>query len=558
MAEIREPAIESKTVTNSSANSVAIIASSSNSLATALLDELRKFQQDRNWHLCDTRFCSQDAVRIFIPSSTTRDGLIPNLAEARPVFEKAAAEGCGQFVLLSSALVYGTGPGRQHLVDEEYFSLRNASRISGAWNSLESLAQQTLDGLALTILRPAITLGSPTLFSRLLSRRFVLSLPGHDPSLQLLSLSDLAAAVVCVIKANKPGIFNVAPDGVVPMHAAIRLSGGVRVPIPRTLRRIIIGTEALEFCRYSWTVSNAKIKEQLGFTPRRSSAAALLEFRGRKLDSEPEFDEFGMDKGYIRFYGESVFKFLSQYYWRVESRGMEHIPLQGRAILAGMHRGFMPWDGVMALHTVVRATGRYPRFLTHPGLLKFPFIANFITKLGGVIASQESADRVLGSGELLGIFPEGIQGAFTLYRNAYKLHAFGRDAFVKLALRHRAPIIPFVTVGSAETFPVFARIKSRRWTHYSSWPCIPITPTFPLLPVPLPSKWHTLFLPPISVDQYPPEAAEDGEVVKAISLEVRTKMQQALDEILSRRRSIFFGSVFERNSRRAQKKPGAV
>ena len=214
---------------------------------------------------------------------------------------------------------------------------------------------------------------------------------------------------------------------------------------------------------------------------------ALLQLRGNGAErrTTAEFDLFGMDKDYILFYGKTLFKFLSEFYWRIEDRGMEYIPAEGRALLVGMV-GFMPFDGVMALHTIVKKTGRYPRFLTHPGLLKFPFLANFMTKLGGVVACQESADRVLENNEVLGIFLEGIHGAFSLYRDAYKLQGFGRDAFVKLALRHRAPIVPFVTVGSAEIFPIFGKIKSRRWTRYADWPFIPITPTFPLEPVPLP------------------------------------------------------------------------
>jgi hypothetical protein len=47
------------------------------------------------------------------------------------------------------------------------------------------------------------------------------------------------------------------------------------------------------------------------------------------------------------------------------------------------------------------------------------------------------------------------------------------------------------------------------------------------------------------VDQeYPPEAAQDASVVKAISQEVRARMQQAVDDMVRRRRSIFFGSIF--------------
>ena len=107
-------------------------------------------------------------------------------------------------------------------------------------------------------------------------------------------------------------------------------------------------------------------------------------------------------------------------------------------------------------------------------------------------------------------------------------------------------IVPFVTVGSAEIFPIFGRLKWRFWTRYTEWPYFPITATFPLLPLPLPSKWHTQFLPPIHIEQqYPPEAAQDKNVVKAISMEVRRQMQQAVDEMLQRRRSIFFGSIFK-------------
>lgn len=256
-------------------------------------------------------------------------------------------------------------------------------------------------------------------------------------------------------------------------------------------------------------------------------------------------DDFGMDRDYIDSCGKTLFNFLCRYYWRIETRGLEHVPLHGGAVLAGTHRGFMPWDAIMALHLIVRSTGRVPRFLCHPGLLKFPVIANFITRLGGVLACRENADRILAADELLGVLPEGVEGAFSLYRDAYKLSSFGRDDFVKMALRRRVPIVPFVIVGNAEILPMFARIKSRWWTKHFEWPYVPIS-TFPVVPVPLPSKWHIRFLAPINVQQnYSPEAARDRSVVKTISLNVRTSMQGALDEMVARRRSIFFGSIFE-------------
>ena len=64
--------------------------------------------------------------------------------------------------------------------------------------------------------------------------------------------------------------------------------------------------------------------------------------------------------------------------------------------------------------------------------------------------------------------------------------------------------------------------------------------------IPLPSKWHTLFLEPVEVDDYPPEAAGDRATVQAISARVRERMEAAFAEMLARRKSIWWGSVFDR------------
>jgi 1-acyl-sn-glycerol-3-phosphate acyltransferase len=257
-----------------------------------------------------------------------------------------------------------------------------------------------------------------------------------------------------------------------------------------------------------------------------------------------EPDEFGLDCEYIARWSKVIFPFLCDHYWRIEVEGMEHVLRQGAAVLAGIHRGFVPWDAIMALYLIRRATGRVPRFLSHPGLFRFRLIADFVVKMGGVLACRESAARVLKTGQLLGVYPEGARAAFSRYRDAYTLKSFGRHDFVKMALSHSVPILPFVNVGSAEALPVFAQIKSRHWTRYADWPCIPIS-TFPMLPVPLPSKWHIRFLPPVDCTALPDNEA----TAKQISHSIREQMQRAIDEMLRRRRSIFFGSVFDGKSR---------
>jgi 1-acyl-sn-glycerol-3-phosphate acyltransferase len=502
-----------------------------------------------------------DAV-VYLPS-LLECGTIPDLAEAAAVFRLYNEVQVARFVLVSSAAAYGASYRNSGLLSESSPVSTDKRGVASQWVRLEGSAKKLFKQEGqLTILRCATLLSrqSANPIARDLTRRAVLTMPGHDPCIQLVDAHDLAQAVGCVLHSAAGGVFNVASDGVMPWRQALRRSGIRAVRTPRTLLRLghLASTRNranyLDYQRYPWTVSNARIKE-LGFRPVKSTIEALTEFQTsiskKKIPDlgSWNFDDFGMDKAYIDAYGRTLFRFLARVYWRIEASGIQHIPEQGRGVLAGLHRGFMPFDGVMALHLISTNTGRYPRFLVHPGLVKFPFLANFMTKLGGIIACQRNAAYVLEREELLGVFPEGIRGAFVRYSRAYQVQDFHRDAFVKMALRHRAPIIPFVTVGSAEIFPVLGEIKSKWWTKYTDWPSFPITPTFPVFPLPLPSKWHTRFLPAMHVEQeFPASAAGNPEIVRAISRTVRERMQEAIDEMLQKRRSVFFGSIFPANA----------
>jgi 1-acyl-sn-glycerol-3-phosphate acyltransferase len=480
----------------------------------------------------------------------------------------------------------------------------------------------------LIVLRPAAVCApdGEDFLCALLRARVAVVPAGYDPSVQLLAGADLAAAVRRATEEGDEGVegeadggskvlapgrnggaevYYVAPAGVVPVRAALRLAGGVRLAVPFALQRLlralparlgwVAPIEQVAYLRHTSTVSGRKIRDELGFSPRQGSVEALLDAlppgrRSRRpagatgvpppaaapatrpgevggaparpavsavsavpaLPAVPElppiaaFDDYGMSKPYIAAYGRTLFHFLHRYYWRIEVAGLEHVPRAGRAVLVGVHRGFMPWDGVMALHTLVRSTGRYPRFLIHPTLVKFPYLANYMTKLGGLFACQENADWVLGQDELLGMFPEGIQGAFTMYRDAYRLGKFGRDEYVKMALRNRAPLVPFVTAGSAEIYPILGKLEWRWFRRFMEWPFLPLCPNFPLPGLPLPTKWHTRFLAPLPIERsYGPEAADDAAAVREISAEVRARIQDALDSMRRRRRSIFVGSIFD-------------
>lgn len=510
---------------------------------------------------------------VYRPPLAGRRDSRPDLADAER-FAEACARGGVRVVLLSSAAAHPPSHHNTGYLDEDERPSTDHP-IALAWRELERRVAERL--LGLTILRPApvAVRDGQDYLNRLLRGRAAMVPAGYDPALQILSPEDLAEAVRRAVESGSSGTWHVAPAGAVPVRGALRLAGVRRVAVDAELQRPFRALASrlgwsdppaqLDLLRHSSTVSGAKIARDLGFVPRKTSAEAVRDSfggKGGEQASAPDFDPFGLDEGYIDAYGRTLFRFLHDRYWRIEWRGLEHVPREGRAVLTGVHRGFMPWDGVMALHLLRRETGRIPRFLIHPCLIKFPFLANYMTKLGGIVACQQNADWVLEREGLLGMFPEGIGGAFTMYRDAYKLGRFGRDEYVKMALRNRAPIVPFVTVGSAEIYPILLRVDSKLVRRVLEWPYLPVTPTFPLPGLPLPSKWHTRFLEPVPVhEQHPPEAADDPRIVRRISEEVRARMEEAIREMLERRKSIFFGSVFggeERAGREAGRREDAA
>ena len=504
-------------------------------------------------------------VVVYLGSTLGARAWAPSVEEAGTAFAAIAESGTHRAIVVSSAAISPPRHVHPGMVPEVRRAARGFNPVSDGWSEFEAEAQRWLQGLELTVLRPAATPTSDgrDYFSRLLRSSFATSFAGYDPPLQLLSAEDLGRAIATAVLSAEGGVFNVAPAGVIPSLEVFSCAGTVRLPLPTWVQRLgrwllapfgLASMAEAERLRYSSTVSGSKIERELDFRPQYSSAQVARSLgRGESLESVPEpptYDVFGQSRSYIGILHRTVLGFLHNVWWRVEVDGIENVPEKGAAVLTGIHRGFMPFDGTMALYDLVGKRGRYPRFLIHPSLIMSPFLSNFITRQGGVIACRQNSDFLLQSGEILGVFPEGVEGAFSYYRDAYTLRKdFGRDEFVKAALRNQIPIVPFVTVGSAEIFPIVAKIDWQGWCRVTGWPCFPIAPPFPLLPFPFPSKWHTLFLEPIPVqERYGPEAAEDREVVSAISADVRGRLQTTLTALRERRKSIFFGSIFERKA----------
>ena len=254
-------------------------------------------------------------------------------------------------------------------------------------------------------------------------------------------------------------------------------------------------------------------------------------------------DDFGRDPIATARW-EPLLEVLYTRWFRCETRGLEHVPSRGAALLVGNHAGTLPFDSAMIVHAIRRdhPARRDVRPLIEDAVFHLPWLGPLINRIGGVRADPENAERLLARGELVAVFPEGVKGMGKLWRERYRLQRFGRGGFVKLALRSGAPIIPTAVVGAEEALPMLGKIT---WfTRSLGLPYVPVTPTFPWLGplglVPLPSKWRLAFGAPIDLaKEYGPEAADDRLLVNRLADTIRGQIQQMVDELLAARRGVF-------------------
>jgi 1-acyl-sn-glycerol-3-phosphate acyltransferase len=228
----------------------------------------------------------------------------------------------------------------------------------------------------------------------------------------------------------------------------------------------------------------------------------------------------------------------------VEVRGTQNVPSEGGALVVANHSGTIALDSLMtqvAVHDEHPAH-RHLRMLGADLVFQLPFVADLARKSGTTLACNEDAERLLRSGEVVGVWPEGFKGVGKPFAERYKLQRFGRGGFVSAAIRSRVPIVPCSIVGAEEIYPMIANLGTL--ARLVGLPYLPVTPTFPWLGplglVPLPSKWIIEFGEPIPTDQYATGTAEDPMLVFDLTDRVRETIQQTLRTLLASRPRTFF------------------
>ncbi len=250
------------------------------------------------------------------------------------------------------------------------------------------------------------------------------------------------------------------------------------------------------------------------------------------VEGDAPYDRFGYSPEAMK----TTFPFfhaLYRLYFRVRSEGHEHILDEGPVVLAGNHGGLLPFDAAMAIIDVALHTDppRLVRAIVDRWAGSLPWINIFYARVGQVVGTRENFAKLLDDGQLLLVFPEGIDGMRKTISHRYRLQNF-RVGFIEHALRARTPIVPVAFIGSDDQSPILFDVKplARRM----GIPVAPITPTFPWLGplglLPYPVSYRIIYGEPLRYhERFGPEAADDSRLVRYLANQVRRTVQLLID-----------------------------
>jgi 1-acyl-sn-glycerol-3-phosphate acyltransferase len=240
-------------------------------------------------------------------------------------------------------------------------------------------------------------------------------------------------------------------------------------------------------------------------------------------------DPFGVSKAHLRVLLTAAAA-AYRWYFSVETRGIEHVPRRGRAMLVGNHSGGVPIDATMVITSCLLemdpprlAQGMVHRFVSH-----LPLVGTWTSRAGQFVGLPENAERLLEDERLLLVFPEGARGTAKLFRDRHTLVDFG-SGFIRLAQKTRTPVVPFVVLGAGEAFPTVA--NAYKLGRAVGLPYIPVAAYG--VPLALPAKVEIEYGAPL---RFPGSGNEDDQVVSGYVDKVKQVIGDMLEAGARRRR----------------------
>ena len=260
-----------------------------------------------------------------------------------------------------------------------------------------------------------------------------------------------------------------------------------------------------------------------------------------------DVDEWGRSER-MRTIARQLYGPLYDRWHRVEWEGLDRIPTTGGALLVANHAGAIPSDAPAIMHGIETELDRPVYGLADELFKQLPVVGTVWSRVGGVLAHPDNAYRLLREQQQLAlVFPEGTKGTGKPYAERYQLRRFGRGGFVQIAMRAGVPVIPIAVVGAEEAMPIVW--KSPQLARLLGLPYLPVTANMvafsPLGPLgallAFPAKIKIRVLEPVHFDVEPDQPRYSRSRIMEESEHIRQQIQEALFDMLRKRRSVWFG-----------------
>jgi 1-acyl-sn-glycerol-3-phosphate acyltransferase len=254
------------------------------------------------------------------------------------------------------------------------------------------------------------------------------------------------------------------------------------------------------------------------------------------------YDPFGLEieSAMLAF---ALARLVYKHWFRVESHGVENVPLKGPVLITPNHSGVLPIDGAMIGVDLARnlETPRVMRAVVDNFAGFLPFVNTLFYRFGQIIGARRNFEELLRQGELVVVFPEGHKGTGKSYRDRYKLRKFN-VGFMELSLLNRTPVVPAAVIGAEEQYPYMIDLKPL--ARALNFPYMPVTPLMialgPLGLLPLPTKYTIYYGEPLHFYRdHSPETVKDPETIYRLVEQVRTRVQELIDLGLRQRKGVF-------------------
>ena len=236
----------------------------------------------------------EDLVRTERPDAVVHLGFIrhfrgdarerhrTNVGGTKLLLDHCVKYGVRQLVVLSSSYVYGALPENPYRLEEDaplsgsraYPEIRDLVEV----DTLASSFIWRRPEVVTCVLRPVNVLGPnvESMVREYLSLARIPTVLGFDPMMSFIHEDDLADAILLAAQRELRGVYNIDGAGAVPLHTAIRETGGTAWPIPeppaawlfrRMFRWGLLPYPAgmLDFMKYPVSLSGERFVRATGF-----------------------------------------------------------------------------------------------------------------------------------------------------------------------------------------------------------------------------------------------------------------------------------------------------